>query len=383
MNTLSGEELKILTQKQEGLCVSIFMPTHRAGAETQQNPIRFRNLLREAEDRLLENGLRTQGVKELLAPAKEVSSNPLFWQHQGDGLVMYISSSVFRCYRLPMDLNELLVVTDRFHLKPLLPMLSDDRFYVLALSQNQVRLFKGNRQGISEVDLEGVPKSLAEALQNDDFGKQLRSHTGASLGSGDRSTMFHGQGAGVDVDKKNNILRYFHLLDKGLSELLRDERSPLVLAGVDYLFPIYRETNSYPNLLDKGVPGSPEGLSEEQLHKEAWTIVQPGFQRVQQEAVALYMQSVGTGLASSDVKEIVQAACHGRVGSLFVAIGCQQWGNFDSDSDEVYLHREAEPGDEDLLDLAAIQTFLNGGTVYAVSPEDVPDSGPMAAIFRY
>jgi len=195
--------------------------------------------------------------------------------------------------------------------------------------------------------------------------------------------MFHGQGVGAEVPKKDNILRYFHLLDKGLAELLRDKRAPLVLAGVDYLFPIYREANSYPYLLDEGVSGSPEGLSADELHNEAWAIVQPCFQKAQQDAVALYRQSVGTGLASSDVKEIIPAACHGRVGSLLVALGFQQWGVFDYDSDEVILRQEAEPGDEDLSDLAAIQTFLNGGAVYVVSPEDVPDSGQMAAVFRY
>ena len=383
MNTLYSDELKILMQKQEGVCVSIFMPTHRAGAETQQNPIRLRNLLREAEDRLLESDLRAEEVKELLAPAQGVLGNSLFWLRQNDGLAMFISSKMFRYYCLPLGFKELLVTTDRFHLKPLLSILNDNRFYVLALSQNQVRLLEGTRQSISEVGLEGIPGSLAEALQNDVFGKQIRSHTGASPGSGDRSTMFHGQGAGADVPKKDNILRYFHLLDKGLSELLRNKQAPLVLAGVDYLFPIYREANSYPHLLDEGVSGSPEGLSADELHKEAWAIVQPCFQKAWRDAVALYRQSVGTGLASSDVKEIVPAACHGRVGSLLVALGFQQWGVFDPDSDEVILRREAEPGDEDLLDLAAIQTFLNGGAVYVVSPEDVPDSGQMAAVFRY
>jgi hypothetical protein len=384
MNTLTRDELKTLMREQKKLCVSIFMPTHRAGVETQQNPIRLRNLLRKAEDRLIKSGLRAQEVEELLAPVQAISGNGFFWRRQSEGLAVFLSSEVFRLYRLPLDFKELLVVTDRFHTKPLLPILSGDgQFYVLALSQNEVRLLQGTRQSINEVDLEGVPKSLAEALQIDVFGKQLRSHTGTSLGSGDRSAMFHGQGAGSEVPKKDNILRYFHLLDKGLREMLRDKQEPLVLAGVDYLFPIYREANSYSNLLDEGVTGNPEGLSAEELHSQAWAIVQPHFQKAQEDAVALYRQSVGTGLTSGNVKEIIQAAYHGRVGTLFVAVGLHQWGIFDPDSNEAYLHEESEPGDEDLLDFAAIQTFLNGGTVYAIAPEKVPDNAPMAAMFRY
>ncbi len=61
----------------------------------------------------------------------------------------------------------------------------------------------------------------------------------------------------------------------------------------------------------------------------------------------------------------------------------QEWGLFDSSSETVYLHQEKETGDEDLLDFAAAHTLLNGGTVYAVPPEKIPYSTPVAAIFRY
>lgn len=45
MDLLNLEELKALVGRNVGACVSLFMPTHRAGAETRQAPIRFKNLL--------------------------------------------------------------------------------------------------------------------------------------------------------------------------------------------------------------------------------------------------------------------------------------------------------------------------------------------------
>ena len=68
---------------------------------------------------------------------------------------------------------------------------------------------------------------------------------------------------------------------------------------------------------------------------------------------------------------------------MFVATELQQWGSFDPDTDEVYLHPAAEPGDIDLLDFAAVHTILNGGTVYSVAAEQMPDNTPLATIFRY
>jgi hypothetical protein len=48
-----------------------------------------------------------------------------------------------------------------------------------------------------------------------------------------------------------------------------------------------------------------------------------------------------------------------------------------------YDSHRGSPGDEDLLDLAALQTFSTGGTVYAVTPEQMPDKAQVAAIFHY
>lgn len=77
------------------------------------------------------------------------------------------------------------------------------------------------------------------------------------------------------------------------------------------------------------------------------------------------------------------AAYYGRVEELFVAVGVQQWGTFNRDTNTIEIHQEAEVGDDDLLNSAAIQTILNGGTVYAVEPEKVPAEAPLAAVFRY
>ena len=170
-----------------------------------------------------------------------------------------------------------------------------------------------------------------------------------------------------------------------MQDLLRDEQALLVLAGVDYLHPIYKEANTYPYLVDEGIEGNPEELSAEELHERAWAIVQPLFLAAQKEAAAQYRQLAGAGSeqASNDLKEVVPAAYHGRVETLFVAVGLQQWGTFDPETNTVQVHEEAEPGDEDLLDFAAVQALLNSGTVYAVEPEKVPDETPLAAVFRY
>jgi hypothetical protein len=383
MELFPREELKTLVKRREGPCVSIYMPTHRAFPETKQDPIRFKNLLRQAEERLKAVGLRSPDAKKLLKPARALIKDGLFWQYQGDGLATFISSDGFYHYRLPLKFDELLVVTDRCHIKPLLSLIGlDGRFYILALSQNEGKFFQCTRHSVREVELKNVPRSLGEALKYDDPERQLQFHTRAPAAGGERAAMFHGQGVGKD-DTKDNILRFFHLLDKGLYALIGKENAPLVLAGVDYLFPIYREANSYPHILQEGVLGNPEGTKPEALHEQAWEIVEPYFLKAREEAFSRYRQFAGTERASNRIGEILPGAYDGRIDTLFAAVGTQQWGFFDPKTRRLHLHSEPEPGDEDLLDLAAVHTYLNGGTVYALKPEEMPDQAPLAAVFRY
>jgi hypothetical protein len=362
------------------------MPTHRAGAEIQQDSIRLKNLLGDAEERLAEAELRRPEVQELLKPAYGLVPQHDFWRHQSDGLALFVSPTVFRPYRLPFDFEALTFVAGRFHLKPLLPLLTGDgRFYVLALSQNEIRLLQGTRHSVGQVDLVKVPESLADILKWDDPEKRLQWHTRTDSKVDGRAAIFHGHGVASADDPKDYILRYFHRVDEGLSQLLAEERAPVVLAGVDYLLPIYQQANTYLHLMDEGISGNPEGLSAKELHEHAWTIVKPLFQREQQEAAAQYQQLAGTDshLASSVVQDVVSAAYHGRVASLFVGLGQHQWGTFDPMTNAVHTREEARPGDEDLLDFAAVHTYLNGGEVYAVESQKVPDDAPLAAVFRY
>jgi hypothetical protein len=184
-------------------------------------------------------------------------------------------------------------------------------------------------------------------------------------------------------DNKDDIRRYFHQIDKGLQEVLRPDHAPLILAGVEYLFPLYREVNSYPNLLGEGIPGSPEMLSPEELHERAWKMIQPRFVKTQREVISQYKQLAGTGRTSRDLREIIPAAARGRVEKLVIAAGVQVWGVYLPNREAIEMHVKPAADSEDLLDMAAIQTVVNGGMVYAVEPDAIPENAPAIAVFRY
>ncbi len=383
MDMLTRDDLKDLMLRHPGWHVSLFMPAQPPGGDSEQDRIRFRNLLRDAEVRLVDKGLRSPVARKMLAPAQRLLDDSAFWRAQSDGLALFIADGYLRYFRLPLQFDEFLVVSEFFHLKPLLPFFtSEGHFYLLALSQKQVRLLEGTQHTVEELNLEGLPQSMADALNLDRFERQTQFHTRTSAGvSGARGAVFHGHDP--SEEHKTRILQWFRKIDDELPQVLTSQKSPLVLAGVEFLFPMYREASSYPLLVEEGVPGNPEDLHPRDLHAQAWPLVQPLFRQAQERAYAQYRQLAGTGRTTSDVREALVAAAHGRVEDLFVAAGMQVWGLYDTETGAVQVHEDAQTGDQDLLDLAAIWCLINGGTVYAVSRDEMPDSSFLAAVFRY
>jgi hypothetical protein len=385
MKSLTLDQLKELAQPTSGPSISIFLPTHRAGQDIQQDPIRFKNLLRDAEKQLLDNGMGAREVNALLQPAQALLDEPGFWNHQQDGLAVFMAADDFQYFHFPFSFKELLIISQAYYVKPVLPLFTNNgHYFILALSQNEVRLFEGTRHSVSQVDLpEGTPESREAALRLDDPQKSLQMHTASSPNKAGHG-MFHGQGAGED-EQKVLIEQYFNLVDKGLQGIFNEQQAPLILAGVDYLLPIYRKVSKYPHIMETGITGSPEHLRPEELQEQAWPIVDAYFRQETEKAVEQYQQLASTDQATDKVEKIVTAAFNGRVDKIILSVEAQVWGAFDHETGKV-IHRSDQQSKENnlaLIDFAAMKTLQNGGSIYALSQAEMPTDSPIAAVFRY
>jgi hypothetical protein len=159
--------------------------------------------------------------------------------------------------------------------------------------------------------------------------------------------------------------------------VLRDRREPLVLAGVDYLLPLYRNLSRYGAIAAEQLTGNPEDKRDEELHREAWGLMESRLAEARRRAMARIQEALNTGQGSDRLTDVVPAAVQGRVDVLLAPLDRHIWGRFDPDTQRVEVHEEQRPGDEDLYELSAVQTFLHGGQVYHVQG-DRP-----AARFRY
>ena len=381
---VTQEDLREVLADRPGPAVSVYQPTHR-GADSEQDVLRFKNLLNDAENRLTEQGRRRADACKLLEPMRSLLNNGEFWRRQLDGLAVFGAPDFFRFYRLPFEVEELVVVGDAIHATPLFEASTRGYFYILALSRSSVRLMMATRFGVQEIDLSElpIPHSFDEAMRYDDFEKSnLQRHPTARRGAGGGRTLQHGHGPG-DEDLKKEILRYFQAVDRGICDILKGEEAPLVLAAVDYLHPLYRQASNYRSIVDRGLEGNPEQLSPAQLKERAWTLVEPVFRAQLEAAKDAYGNGTNNGTASCELVDVLAASFEGRVGTLIVRRGQRRWGIFDLARHRVEEHDEPRGGNVDLIDLAARQTALHGGNVFLIDAEDMPCDDSLAAVFRF
>lgn len=384
MDLVNRAQLEVLAGWQRSPTVSIYMPVHRIGAASEQDPLRLKNLLRQAET-ALEKRMRRPEAVQLIEQAWRLQQDSHFWlYHSTDGLALFAAPGFFRHYRVPWRFKERCVVADRFDIKPLIQYLfHEGRFYLLALSQNAVRLFHGTHAEMSEVPLPaGVPRSLADQLAREgtEIERSVQHHT--AVEGGTTVGIMHGQGRPKDSQQKLSE-EYVQRVSSGVEKLLKEESVPLVLAAVKRLQSVFREKYSLPHLLPDGVTGSPDAMDEKELHDRAWQVVEPKLEERYHKALEHYQRMRGTPRTSVELEQVVPAADQGRVETLFATNAVEVWGAYDPARGQVVVHDAKQSGDIDLSNFAVERTLLNKGDTFVVSPERVPGGATHAAIFRW
>ncbi|MEO5926420.1 MAG: hypothetical protein ABIR70_21540 [Bryobacteraceae bacterium] len=346
------------------------MPTHRAGPDIWQDPIRFKNLLRSAEHSLETSGVTRQEIDSLLRPLTELRDDRKFWQYQADGLAIFRSHERMEEFRLPCQVPELAVVGYQYHLKPFLMSLAEERsFFVLALSQHAVRLFRGTQYGLQEVQGLELPPALD--ARPDDSVKSLQAH---ATGAG--TQVFHGN----ELDHKAHIAAYCRKVDHAVATVVGVDDF-LVLAAVDYIASLYREVSTLRGIASAPLSGNPDHLGADQIFEKAFPIASTNFEKRHGEDKQRFFNSLGTGRALDAPIDAILAARQGRVETLFVSVGMQIWGAILQG--EVRVHEQQQAEDQDLLNGALIDTWKSGGKVLALSPDKMPNGLQLAAITRY
>ncbi len=386
MDTLKAELAEFQNLKDlktilstEGPCLSVYVPLG-AGQGTRADALEWRECLRSLESKIAQYGSKGRELVESISDWNAIS--PPAEPHR-KSIAVFRSADVFRIASIEDSVKSKAVLGPHFYIRPLLPELTRERsFYILALSQKNVRLLRCTSQTSEEVSLPaGIPTSF------DEFMNSVKpDHTSADMSSpGPSSGTSKGITFGMTTDREDkgeHLAHFYRQIDRGLSEALRAHSDPVVPAAVEYELALYRSLSTYPHLAEESVQGAPNSLKSGEMHARALDALLRCYEKKIDEAVAEYNHKVGGG-ASNRLKDIIPAAHDGRILTLLVSDSLEMTGSFDETTHTVKGRETGTPEDEDLINDAVVQTILHAGQVFVVPNGKMPNGTPLAAIFRF
>ncbi len=365
-----------------GPCVSVYL-TLAASAPNQNgkaNALGWRETIRAVEPKLQELGAQGRELLETLRDWETISQSQ---EAQAKAVAVFRSPGIFNVKWLQDQVQTRAVTGPHFYIRPLLPELEKAKqFYILALSQNDVRLLRCNWQRAEEVAIPaGTATSFNVYMDTAKPDHVDTQETSAGPSSGHTKGIV-GSTSTIRETKPQFLGHFFRQIDRGVNELLRGSSGLLVLAGVEYELAQYHTLNTYPHLVDEDVKGAPNSLKAGEMHARALEALGRSYEKRADAVLAEYNHKVGGG-ASNRLKDVVTAAHDGRVLTLLVSDSLETTGTFDERTHAVKGHATGISEDEDLINDAAVQTILHAGQVLSLSNKKMPNGAPLAAVFRY
>lgn len=367
-DTPTVAEITALANERAAGCVSIYLRTGRMPEQSEEARIRLRNFVDAASAQLAAAGSGAAELDALSAAVAELLDDRAFWSYQSETLVIFASSGRLATYRVANRLPELLEVADRYLVKPLLRAVTfPQTAFVLALSQNHVRLIEATADGTAyTVDVPGLPADAASAVG-------LPSISGRTA---------DGRVQGSE-GRKVRLAEYCRAIEVELRPVVNRSGIPLILAATQPIDGIYRSVNTYTDLLDESIKGNPDEVSDNELSTASRPILDALYAAQLHDVREELQTRQAQGRGVSDLSDIARAATFGAIDTLLFDFERVVPGVVDDETGAVRFDDDETAGNYGVLDEIARRALLTGAKLYAVRADDLPDGVAALASVRF
>lgn len=361
------DQIGQILESRHPASVSLYLPTDPVSSGDGER-IALGNLAAEALEQLEAAGTGKRELSALEQAIGDLVDDGAFWRRQARSLAVFATPQALTTFRLPNTLQAFSLVSDRFHVKPLLRAVTFPQVaLVLALAQGSVRV------------IEVSPGVAPAQLRVSDLPQDVASAAGVSTIT-DRAPKGRLQGSEGQTVR---IRQYARQVDQALRPVLAGLGVPLVLAAAEPIDSIFRSVSTYPHLAPTSIAGNPETTSDAELVAQARVVLDELYAAELRDLRGLYERRASEGRVATDLTDLARAATFGAVDTLFADIDDVVPGVVDEETGMVTFAEADDAVAYGIGDEIARRVWRTGGRVLAVRREDVPGGGPAAAILRY
>ena len=358
-----------------GPCVTILLPPYRPGDSAGTAATALRSHVQVAAKQLAERSVGKSAIAELLDPIEKLAESSA-GSHRSQLILR--SPGAVRQFFLVQPMKDALRVGGCFSIRRLLPQLGcSPVFYLLAISKARVDLLRCSNFQAESVKLPGgVESTLIEALELEQPDHTLVNRSSAGAFVGTMKGVRFGTG-GERENTRGHLTDFYKSVDRGVQEVIGNSGAPLILAGVDEDVSFYRAASTARGLLRKSIPGSPSlERDEPEILKQAYEILRGDLIEQQTAAVRAARERSDPARFATDPGAILRAAFEGRVERLYINESAEMPYVFERGTYHSW-------GQEDLLNLAAVQTLIHHGSAWELPASSLPEKAAAAAVLRF
>lgn len=393
---LDRDRLKDIASREARLCLTLTMNCDHEGAEAEKkNRIRFRNLVSKADELLDKSGWSWFERRRFLKPLMRMRKDGNIWRYQGKGLlVLCDDTGFFQTYRLPFPVEKNVIADRRFYLRPVIPYFQENvSFAVVILNQREAKIVFGDLlRGENRIaEPSGPLASFDEYMLHYEFEKSLQFVSRSA-----RSSLFFGHGTGGDKATENaHLLDYYRHLENWVVTELRKANPDRIYYAADE-----RNEGNYLKVVKAHHPEMERLAHINTAAADISALVSTAIDRIQKERDEKRLETIGEFQKrmqrddrniSTGMREVILAAHDRRVEKLILPASTHEkaWGHIHEARHDIALRTADEStgeiGDE-LVNLAVIETFLNGGEIVPLQDADHLKTGVIpqyAALCRW
>ena len=408
MNRFGKDEFRQLLEVKQGPAISLYMPLDGREEMTFKSlKLKLRSLVAEVEQKLKSGEeFSKESYQPLVKRLEALVEDREFFNQSGGGVAVFLAPTVEEIFFLPVKFEEICVVGDTFHTRPLLEHIAAPTdYWVLAIGEKEVTFWEGTPTGVEQVEIEDLPTNMQEALmleeEPDQAGLNFRTGNNSSVGgasvgkvggvgrrgrAGLPSPIFHGHGGGNE-EHEAYLRQYFSKVSEGIRDYLGGAEGPVILAAVDFCHPIFRQVSRLKNLSKEGIEGNVHFWSDHAIYEKAWPIARKEVEKRREQALEEWERAYGRGGAEMDPKMVGRRTIEGRIHRLLLDEDRRIWGHYNRNTGEITVlpedaDEEARATAVDIFDEIAETVIEHGGEVVVLPTEMMPAETGIGAILR-
>lgn len=294
---MNKHEIFVLQQIKGYPLITITLPTHRTAPEHQQDPIRVKNLVNKAVDRLLSEFTQRE-IEPVLRNLDQIA-NQIDYRYVQDGLAIYVHQDFSRLFYLPFPLKERVIIDQSFFTRDLVFALNrTQRYWVLVLSEKPTRLYEGTRDLLTEVQAENFPMMHE--------------------GPGGEEPLPGGFGVRKSHIRDEYHRKFFRQVDRALKPFLVNDPLPLVVVGVERYLAFFDEITSHKGQILATLTGNHDQTPPHELAKLVWPLVELNLKEERKRSLLDLEKAIGERKVVTTIGEIWRYAQEGRGQLLLV-----------------------------------------------------------------